>query len=70
MDRLVALYREERQADESLAAFMRRADLSRLKGALSDLEALTDETADASDFIDLAEDKAFTPEVLDGECSA
>ena len=70
VDRLVALYREERQADESLAAFMRRADLSRLKGALSDLEALTDETADASDFIDLAEDKAFTPEVLDGECSA
>ena len=49
---------------------MRRADLARLKGALSDLETLTEETADASDFIDLAEDHAFTPEVLDGECSA
>jgi sulfite reductase beta subunit-like hemoprotein len=52
VDRLVALYREERQPDEGLAAFMRRADLARLKGALSDLEALTDETADASDFIE------------------
>ena len=39
VDRLVALYREERQVDESLAAFMRRADIARLKGALSDLES-------------------------------
>ena len=70
VDRLVALYRAERQPDEDLAAFMRRADIARLKGALSDLETLTAETAEVSDFIDLAEDKAFTPEVLDGECSA
>ena len=70
VDRLVALYRKEREANESLAAFMRRADTARLKNALSDLESLSEETADASDFIDLAEDKAFTPEVLDGECSA
>jgi sulfite reductase (ferredoxin) len=70
VDRLVALYRAERQADEDLAAFMRRADVARLKAALSDLEAISEDTAEASDFIDLAEDKAFTPEVLDGECSA
>jgi sulfite reductase beta subunit-like hemoprotein len=70
VDRLVAIYREDRQADESLAAFMRRADIARLKGALSDLEAITEATAEATDFIDLAEDKAFAPEVLDGECSA
>ena len=70
IDRLVAVYREEGQAGESLAAFMRRADLARLKGALSDLETITEDTADASDFIDLAEQTAFTPEVLDGECSA
>ena len=49
---------------------MRRADLAGLKAALADLESLTEDTADASDFIDLAEDKAFAPEVLDGECSA
>ena len=49
---------------------MRRADTARLKAALADLEAITEETADPADFIDLAEDKAFAPEVLDGECSA
>src|SRR6185436_13218496 len=70
VDRLVALYREERRPDEDLAGFMRRADIAQLKGALADLEALSEETADTSDFIDLAEDKVFTPEVLDGECSA
>ena len=70
VDRLVAIYREERQPDEALASFMRRADPARLKSALSDLEAISEETAAASDFIDLAEDKVFTPEVLDGECSA
>ena len=70
VDRLVAVYQAERHLDEGLAAFMRRADLGRLKAALSDLEPITEGTADASDFIDLAEDKAFAPEVLDGECSA
>ena len=43
VDRLVALYRGERQDDESLAAFMRRADTARLKAALSDLEAITED---------------------------
>jgi hypothetical protein len=49
---------------------MRRADAGRVKAVLSDLEAITEETADPSDYIDLAEDKAFAPEVLEGECSA
>jgi sulfite reductase beta subunit-like hemoprotein len=70
VDRLVALYQTERHADEGLAAFLRRADLASLKAALADLESLTEDTADPLDFIDLAEDKAFAPEVLDGECSA
>jgi hypothetical protein len=70
VDRLVAVYKAERHDDEALAAFMRRADLARLKAALSDLEPITEDTADSSDFIDLAEDKAFAPEILEGECSA
>jgi sulfite reductase beta subunit-like hemoprotein len=70
VDRLVALYREERRPGEGLAAFMRRTDAGRLKAALSDLEAIAEDTAEPSDYIDLAEDKAFAPEVLDGECSA
>ncbi len=70
VDRLVALYRDERHADEGLAAFMRRADAGRVKATLSDLETMTEETAQPADYVDLAEDKAFAPEVLDGECSA
>jgi sulfite reductase beta subunit-like hemoprotein len=70
VERLVALYRTERHADEGLAAFMRRADLAGLKAILADLETLTEDTAGPSDYIDLAEEKAFAPEVLDGECSA
>jgi hypothetical protein len=37
---------------------------------LSDLEKLAPEAASDVDFIDLAEDHAFNPEVMDGECSA
>lgn len=70
VDRLVALYRRERRTDEGLAAFMRRADLPVLKAALSDLESITEHTAEPADYIDLAEQHEFTPEVLDGECSA
>src|SRR6185503_13331449 len=57
VERLVALYKAERHAGEALAAYMRRADLVRLKAALSDLESLTEDTANAADFIDLAEEK-------------
>jgi sulfite reductase beta subunit-like hemoprotein len=70
VDRLLALYSRERQGDESLAEFMRRADPARLKGALADLERLTEADARAEDFVDLGEDREFAPEVMDGECSA
>jgi sulfite reductase beta subunit-like hemoprotein len=70
VDRIVALYRTHRQPDESLAAYLRHADAIALKAALAGLETITEETAHPDDFIDLAEDHAFAPEVLDGECSA
>jgi sulfite reductase (ferredoxin) len=70
VDRLVALFRTERQGDETLAAFMRRADIAHLKAALADLEGLTEQTATTDDYIDLGESAAFAPEVMDGECSA
>ena len=56
--------------DERLAAFFRRADVARAEEGARRSRSPTEETADAADFIDLAEDKAFTPEVLEGECSA
>jgi sulfite reductase beta subunit-like hemoprotein len=70
VDRLVALFTRERRDDEGLAQFMRRADISHLKAALADLEVIDEASAQPTDYIDLAEDKAFAPEVLDGECSA
>jgi sulfite reductase (NADPH) hemoprotein beta-component len=70
VDRLVGLYQAERRDGERLADFFRRAELAQVKEVLSDLERLTDADARPEDFIDLAEDHAFTPEVMDGECSA
>jgi sulfite reductase (NADPH) hemoprotein beta-component len=70
VDRLVDLYQAERRDGEGLADFYRRADVARVKDVLSDLERLTDAEARPEDFIDLAEDHEFTPEVMDGECSA
>ena len=70
VDRLVDLYEAERRDGERLAEFLRRTDLARVKSVLSDLERLTEADARPEDFIDLAEDHEFAPEVLDGECSA
>jgi sulfite reductase beta subunit-like hemoprotein len=70
LDRLVAEYSRARRGDETLAEFMRRADTVELKALLADLEGLTEQDASPADFIDLGEEAAFAPEVLDGECSA
>jgi len=70
VDRLVDLYQAERREGERLPDFFRRVDVARVKEALAHLERLTDADARPEDFIDLAEDHAFTPEVMDGECSA
>ena len=69
LERLIQLYREEGAAEAPLA-FFRRIEVPRVKALLSDLEKLAPEAATDVDFIDLAEDHAFNPEVMDGECSA
>ena len=69
LERLVQLYREEGGAEPPLA-FFRRIEGPRVKALLADLEKLSPDTATETDFIDLAEDHAFNPEVMDGECSA
>ena len=51
-------------------AFFRRVDLAAVKGILAGLDKLDPATATVEDFIDLAEDHAFRPEVQEGECSA
>jgi sulfite reductase (NADPH) hemoprotein beta-component len=70
VERLVRLYQAEHHDGERLFDFLRRADLARVKRALADLEHLSEAEARPDDFIDLAEDTAFAPEVMDGECSA
>jgi sulfite reductase (NADPH) hemoprotein beta-component len=70
LDRLLDLYRDHRQTDEELGAFFRRVPASMATDALKDLSMLLPNEATEQDFIDLAETHAFTPEVMDGECSA
>ena len=70
VERIVALYRTERRDHERLADFLRRTDVGVVKRTLADLEGLSEDDASPDDFVDLGEDHAFQPEVLDGECSA
>jgi sulfite reductase (NADPH) hemoprotein beta-component len=70
VDRLLGLYREHRQGNEELGAFFRRVPASMATDALKDLALLLPNEATDQDFVDLGETQAFTPEVMDGECSA
>jgi sulfite reductase (NADPH) hemoprotein beta-component len=70
LERLLALYKDRRTADESLGAFYRRLPPSEATEALKDLAAMTPEEAQPADFFDLGEDREFAPEVMEGECSA
>lgn len=70
LERLTDLYAETRAPGESARAFFQRVELPVARAALAHLERLAPEAAAPEDFIDLGEDHAFRPEVLDGECSA
>jgi sulfite reductase (NADPH) hemoprotein beta-component len=70
MERLVGLYQAGRSDGESAVAFFRRVELPVVKSTLAGLDKIDPSTAHEEDFIDLAEDHAFRPEVQDGECSA
>ena len=70
LERLIHLYRDEGQPEEAPLSFFRRIEAPRVKALLADLEKITPDAAGETDFIDLAEDHAFNPEVMDGECSA
>jgi sulfite reductase beta subunit-like hemoprotein len=70
LERLIGLYQEERQPEESPVMFFRRVDLAAVKSRLAGLDKLDPATATIDDFTDLAEDHAFRPDVQEGECSA
>ncbi len=70
LERLVQLYKDEAAPAEAPLTFFRRVEAPRVKALLADLEKIDPAAATETDFIDLAEDHAFNPEVMDGECSA
>jgi sulfite reductase (NADPH) hemoprotein beta-component len=69
LDRLLALFAEERAPGETARAFFQRVDLVRVKSALQDLETLRGEEARAEDFVDLGEEGEFKVEATAGECA-
>jgi len=70
LERLIGFYQRERTEGESAPAFFQRIDLARVSSELADLQRFTEADAVALDFVDLAETGEYTPEVMDGECSA
>ncbi|MGB2715599.1 MAG: nitrite/sulfite reductase [Vicinamibacterales bacterium] len=70
VERLIQLYRDQRAAGESALGFFQRVDVVAVKTALQGLDRLTAQDAEPQDFIDLAEETAFDPTVMEGECSA
>ena len=70
LDRLLDLYRDQRQGEENLGAFFRRIPTATATDALKDLAQLMPNEMTEQDLIDLGESQTFSPEVMDGECSA
>jgi sulfite reductase (NADPH) hemoprotein beta-component len=70
LDRLVDLYRAERRPGETATAYFRRVEVERVKQAVADLERLSPEDAQPTDFVDLADTAEFKVEAMEGECSA
>jgi sulfite reductase (NADPH) hemoprotein beta-component len=70
VERLLRLYRSDRLPAEQPVDFFRRVTVERVKEVIGDLERLTPADALPEDFIDLAENTEFSPEIQEGECSA
>ena len=70
VERLVGLYTREKQDGERAPEFFARVDLARVTALLDDLQQLTEADAQPADYVDLGETGEFTPEVMEGECSA
>jgi len=70
LDRLLGLYRDQRQPEEDLGGFFRRVPPAAATEVLKDLALLLPTETTEQDFVDLGESQAFNPEVMDGECSA
>jgi sulfite reductase beta subunit-like hemoprotein len=70
MRRLLEWYRDGRAESEGVQEFFKRVSLEEIEAKLADLGAISSETAQPEDYIDIGEDHAFTGETKDGECAA
>ena len=70
IERLVELYAKNHHEEEDAAAFFRCQEPAQLEALLADLESLTEATASAADYVDLAETESFSPADSEGECAA
>jgi len=70
VERLIDLYATNHQPGETAGAYFGRVELDVVKRTLADLEPLQPGDAVPADFIDLGEAADFSPEVMEGECSA
>ena len=69
VERLVDLFRRERAPGERALDFFVRVELPHVRALLADLEPLTPDDISADDYVDLGEDAAFAPEIMEGECA-
>lgn len=70
LERLVALYSEEKQPGETPLAFFSRIEPAKVGARLKDLGELDAASAKAEDFVDFGESKAFEVVEMEGECAA
>jgi sulfite reductase beta subunit-like hemoprotein len=70
LERMVALYSEEKQAGETPLAFFSRIEPAKVTARIKDLTELDAAAAKAEDFVDLGDSKAFEVVEMEGECAA
>jgi sulfite reductase beta subunit-like hemoprotein len=69
LERLIGIYKEQRNGNEEMGAFFRRVPPAVATEALKDLSVILPNEMSEQDYIDLGETAAFNPEVMDGECA-
>jgi sulfite reductase (NADPH) hemoprotein beta-component len=70
IDRLLTLYKERREPDESLGAFYRRVPGETVTLLLKDIAQMLPNEPETDDFIDLGETQTFETVVMEGECAS
>ena len=70
VDRLLGLYRDQREDGESLGTFFRRVEPETVTNALKDLARMLPDDPTTEDFVDLGDTGAFEMVVMEGECAS